>query len=200
MEINMATVATVVPSAAPTSPAGRQSAPTMLLHWSTVVMIVVGVVAVLWREAVEDDALRTTLLSVHRQAGNFVLLALSCRVALRFGPGGGLVDHAGALPPVMRWAAWGAHAALYMLLLALPLLGIAASNAHSVSVSLFGLVDMPRLVQPDADLADALTDYHLWASWCLLGLVILHIGAAVWHHVVRRDGVLAAMLPLVRRR
>jgi cytochrome b561 len=177
---------------------GRQSTATLVLHWSTVLAIVIGVAAVLWREGVEDDALRALLLSVHRQAGNFVMLALVCRLATRFGLGG-LVDNAGHLPLALKWGAHLSHAALYLLLFSLPVLGIAASNAHAVTIWMFGLVRVPALVQADPDLADALTDYHLWASWALLGLVVLHISAALWHHLVRNDGVLVGMMPWLRR-
>ena len=89
----------------------RQPWLTRVLHWSTVLAIVVGVAAVLWREAIEDDALRATLLAVHRQAGNYVLLALVCRLASRFGVGG-LVDQAGRLPVVLRWGAHLSHSVL----------------------------------------------------------------------------------------
>jgi cytochrome b561 len=55
-------------------------------------------------------------------------------------------------------------------------------------------------VADDPDLADVLTDWHAWAAWGLLALLAAHIAAALWHHWVRRDGVLAAMLPLLRQR
>jgi cytochrome b561 len=67
-----------------------------------------------------------------------------------------------------------------------------------VPISLLGL-PLPNLVQADSDLADTLTDYHVWAAWGMLALVVAHAAAAWWHHAVRRDGVLTAMLPSVRR-
>jgi len=99
----------------------------------------------------------------------------------------------------MRWAAQGAHLMLYAMLCALPVVGWAASNAHAVRVKLFGLVALPSIVGDDPDLADLLTDVHLWMSWGLLFLVVAHAGAACWHHYIRRDGVLAAMLPMIKR-
>jgi cytochrome b561 len=36
---------------------------------------------------------------------------------------------------------------------------------------------------------------HLLGSWILLGLVSLHVAAALYHHFVGRDRVLWAMLP-----
>jgi cytochrome b561 len=133
----------------------------------------------------------------HRQAGNFVLLALVLRLAVRLRIG--LADHAGDMPVLVRAAAQVAHVGLYALLAALPALGLAASNAHGIVVSLFGLFPLPVLVSADPDLADTLTDFHLWAAWALLLLVSAHVVAALWHHAVRRDGVLAAMCPWVER-
>lgn len=175
----------------------RHSSWTIALHWSTVLALVVSVLAVLWRLAIEDEGLRTLLLNVHRQLGLFVLVALALRLLVRAIIG--LADHAGEMHALLRWAARLAHVGLYALLLVLPLLGLAASHAHAVDVTLFGLIRLPSLVADDPDLADALTDYHLWAAWGLLFLVVAHAGAAVWHHRVRRDGVLVAMLPLLER-
>jgi len=184
--------------ARPGANSAHHGAWTVALHWSSVLAIVVATVAVLWREWIEDEPLRVQLMDIHRQAGLFVLVALGLRLAVRFGAG--MADHAGDMPILLRRAAQAAHLALYALLFALPVLGWAASNAHAVHVRLFGLVALPNIVSDDPDLADTLTDLHLWVSWVLLFMVVSHAAAACWHHFVRRDGVLAAMLPMIRRR
>ena len=171
---------------------------TIILHWSTVAAILVAVAAVLVRELIEDDAWRVPLMNIHRQAGLFVLVALALRLAVRFTLG--LLDVAHDMPRMLRLAAAGAHAALYAMLLALPLLGWATTSAHGVGLKLFGLMRLPALVRQDSDLADVLDDWHVWSAWGLLALVAMHVVAACWHHYVRRDRVLAAMLPLVRPR
>lgn len=190
-----ATPANAAPS---TADAGRHSQGTIALHWASVIAIVVATAAALGRDATEDTALRNLLMDVHRQAGLFVLVALGLRLVVRFTAG--MADHAKDLPALMRWAALGAHLALYAVLLVLPMLGWAGTNAHGVTLKLFGLLPLPNLVGDDPDLADELTDYHLWAAWALLGLVVAHAAAAWWHHAIRRDGVLAAMAPWVRRK
>jgi len=112
----------------------------------------------------------------------------------------GLADHARNAPAWQRYAALLAQVGLYGLLFALPMLGLAASHAHAAPVRFLGLVLIPPLVQPDPDLADDLTDYHVWAAWALLFLVCVHAGAAAWHHWIRRDGVLTAMWPMHKTR
>ncbi len=171
---------------------------TIILHWSTVAAILVAVAAVLVRELIEDDAWRVPLMNIHRQAGLFVLVALALRLIVRFTLG--LLDVSHDMPRMLRLAAGAAHASLYAMLLALPLLGWATTSAHGVGLKLFGLMRLPALVRQDSDLADVLDDWHVWTAWGLLALVTMHVVAACWHHYVRRDRVLAAMLPLVRPR
>jgi len=185
-------------SARPAAEAGRHSVWTIALHWASVAAIVVATAAALGRDATENAAMRTVLMDVHRQAGLFVLVALGLRLIVRLTAG--MADHAKDLPMLMRWAALAAHLALYAVLLVLPMLGWAGTNAHGVTMKLFGLLPLPNIVGDDPDLADELTDYHVWAAWALLGLVIAHAAAAWWHHAVRRDGVLAAMAPWIRRK
>jgi cytochrome b561 len=171
---------------------------TILLHWGTVIAIVIAVTAIYLRETTEDKWLRQSLLDLHRQLGLLVLCGLALRLAVRYAKG--LADHAGQLPAILRCAALLTHLALYLMLLAIPLLGWAASSAHDVKLNLFGLIPLPALVRPDADFADTLDDYHKWAAWALGGLVLMHASAALWHHYFRKDGVLFAMLPTRRAR
>jgi cytochrome b561 len=200
-EMNPATSRSADHAAESTSPWARRhdrhSGFTILLHWSSVAAVVVAAAAALIHEAVEGAALRNLLMDVHRQAGLFVLFALALRLIVRLTIG--LADVTKSMHPLLRLAAQGAHCALYAVLFVLPMLGWAGTSAHGVSLRLFGVLPLPSLVEDDPDLADTLTDYHLWAAWALLGLVIAHAGAAWWHHAVRRDGVLAAMLPWARR-
>jgi cytochrome b561 len=58
-----------------------------------------------------------------------------------------------------------------------------------------GLFALPLLVDADPDLADTLESWHVGLAWVLGGLICAHAGAALFHHVVRRDGVLRSMLP-----
>ena len=171
---------------------------TIALHWCSALAILVSATAALWRELIDDKNLRIVLMDVHRQAGLFILMALALRLMVRFSVG--MADHAGEAPILARWAAQLAQLALYALLFLMPVLGMALSNAHAVQVKLFGLIPPPSLVGEDSDLADRLTQYHVWGAWALLALVVVHAGAACWHHCVRRDGVLVAMLPLIDRK
>nr|WP_284399766.1 cytochrome b [Dyella lipolytica] len=168
----------------------------VVMHWLTVLCVCTAATFILIRDEVDGRALRQWLLEGHRHFGLFVLILFFLRVALRI--------RLGKLPPAshtswpIRLAAALTHIALYALMLALPILGWALSNAEDKPVHLLGLT-LPTLVGGDEDLADRLQAWHLDAAWLLLALVSLHIAAALWHHFVLRDGTLRLMLPKRRR-
>ncbi|WNL44375.1 cytochrome b/b6 domain-containing protein [Dyella sp. BiH032] len=166
-----------------------------LLHWITAACVIVVAALALIRDETAGRVARQWLLEGHRHGGLLVLALVLVRLGLRV--------RFGKLPHVvhsrlLRAAAVLTHAALYAALLAMPLIGWALSNAEDKPVHLFGLT-LPALVADDEDLADRLLVWHQDVAWVLLALVSLHVAAALWHHFVRRDGVLRSMWPARRR-
>jgi len=103
-----------------------------------------------------------------------------------------------AMPDWQRKAARVTHLLLYALMLAIPLSGWLYSSATGVSVVYLGLVPLPDLVSKDKTLAAVLKVVHVTLNFTLLALVFVHTGAALKHHLVDRDGVLARMVPFLR--
>ncbi|MFC3651466.1 cytochrome b [Dyella humi] len=170
----------------------------VVLHWLTVLCLCFAAGLILLRdEVVSGRALKQWLLEGHRHFGLFVLMLFFIRVVVRFRTG--KLPAVGNMSKAIRAVATLTHIALYALLLALPLLGWALSNAQDRPVHLFGLT-LPALVNADEDLADRLQTWHVNAAWLLLALVLLHTGAALWHHFVVRDDVMRAMWPSRKRR
>jgi len=167
-----------------------------LVHWLTVVCVAMAAIFIVTRNEVAGRSVRMWLLEGHRHAGLFVLALFVARLVIRSRlrrPR----SHDGTAWP-FRVAAALTHVALYALLLGMPLLGWALSNAQGKPVHFFGAT-LPALVGDDEDLADRLQAWHLDAAWVLLALVSLHIAAALFHHFVLRDGVLRRMWPKRRR-
>lgn len=167
----------------------------VVMHWLTFLLLCIAVSLILIRDEVDGRAMRMWLLEGHRHFGLFILMLFFARLAVRIRLG--KLPSEGNTSWPIRAAAASTHAALYAVLLAQPLLGWALSNAEGKPVHLFGAT-LPNLVGADEDLADQLTAWHQDVAWLLLGLILLHASAALWHHFVRRDGVLRRMLP--RRR
>lgn len=176
----------------------RHAASVIRTHWCCAALVAVAATSALARELTETSQWRILLMDTHRQVGLLVLLGLGIRLTLRLRVG--LANTTAHLPRPLRLAAHAAHLLLYGLLLAIPLLGWALSNAHGLTVHLFAVLPLPALTGADADLADTLSDWHVLACWVLLAAVAAHVAAALWHHLVRRDQVLVAMLPAVPAR
>lgn len=171
----------------------RHPWPTVALHWLTVLAVLVALCAIWGREAVHPRAWRDALLLVHRNAGWLVLPLLAARVLSRLArrPAAPALR----LHAVARLAAAVSHGLLYLCLALLPAAGWLLSSARGQHVLLFGRWPLPSLIEPDPDLADVWKERHETLAWALGILVLVHVLAALWHHFVRRDGVLLAMWP-----
>lgn len=176
-----------------TGQGARHPAIMIALHWGTLIAIVISVSAMFLRDASEDSTVRQVLLDIHRQLGLAVLISVGLRIAVRIGTR--FADHAPDMSAVLRLAARMAHVILYGMLIALPVEGWFLTNAHGIRLSVFGVALLPNLMAADSDAADVLSDYHVWLAWGLLAVVGMHAAAALWHHYIRRDPVLRAMLP-----
>ena len=85
---------------------------------------------------------------------------------------------------------------LYALMLVIPLSGWIYSSATGVSVVYLGLVPLPDLVpEGPGRRQSAAPVVHQTLNFTLAAVVTLHVAAALKHHFVDRDGVLARMLP-----
>lgn len=160
-----------------------------LLHWSLAAAVLFEFLLALARMQAESGSWRQLLMSWHQPLGLLIgaatLLRLGVRLRLRLAAWQG--------PQWLAWASSALHGLSYLLLLALPLVGLALANARGHAVSLPLLGALPPLLERDLDLADSLEDWHGTLAWTLLALILLHAAAASWHQWVRRDGLLTAM-------
>jgi cytochrome b561 len=97
-----------------------------------------------------------------------------------------------------RWrrrVATTSHGLLYALLFAIPISGWMYSSATGVEVVYLGFLPLPSLVPKGKALAATLKTVHYVLNFTLVGLVLVHTGAALWHRYVDRDLALWRMLP-----
>jgi cytochrome b561 len=166
------------------------------LHWLAALLIVANLTLGVSMVGLELSPLKLRLFSYHKWIGITVFIVACLRLAWRqFHPPPPPV----AMPDWQRRAATVTHAILYVLMFAIPLSGWIYSSATGVSVVYLGLVPLPDLVPKDKALASVLKAVHVTLNIGLVALVILHIGAALKHHVMDHDGVLPRMLPFLRR-
>lgn len=165
----------------------------IFLHWFTVALVLTGVVLVLARDENGAGEVERLLLEQHRSIGLLVLGLVLLRFASRIWHWDRLMRH--DLPWTLQLASGAAHVGLYVLMVSTALLGWALTSAHGQDLSLFGLWTLPPLIPADDDLAATLADWHALSAWSLIALIAAHGIAALWHHFIRRDDVLRAMLP-----
>jgi cytochrome b561 len=104
------------------------------------------------------------------------------------------------MPAWQLAAANASHRLLYLLFFAAPLTGWLFSSAAGFQTVYFGAFPIPDLLGKNKELADALKLVHRFTNYTLAALVAVHAAAAIKHHVVDRDDVLARMLPFLKTR
>jgi cytochrome b561 len=162
------------------------------LHWLLALLILGSLGVGLYMTGLSLSPTRLKLYNWHKWAGVTILLLSGIRLLWR-------LTH--RPPPDVPGPAWqqraarGAHRALYVLFFAVPLSGWAYSSAAGFPIVYFGVLPLPDFVPVNRDLAEALKLLHHWLAWGLGVVVVLHVGAALKHHFVDRDGLLQRMLP-----
>lgn len=164
-----------------------------LLHWLMAVcilaMLFIGVGMV---STVAPKYL--PLVSIHKSLGIAILvLALIRLVArLRYGAPSLPAD----LPEPMKLAAYLSHYALYILMIGMPLLGWGMLSAAAYPAVVFGSVHLPAILPQSDSLHTLLWDAHFYLAFAFFALILMHVAAALFHALIRRDGVFTAMAPV----
>ncbi len=160
-----------------------------LLHWLMAILILamlfigVGMVASLtdyrW------------LVSIHKPIGALILVLAVVRLINR------LIHPAPPLPASMpgwqRFAAHASHVALYVFMFALPLVGWGMLSAAHTPVVLYGSLHLPPILPADAALYAVLRQAHTVLALLLFLTFLAHLGAALLHALIFRDGVFESM-------
>ena len=171
----------------------RYTGTAQALHWLAALLIFCGFGLGLFMTGLEITPDKLRYYGWHKWLGITVFLLAAIRLAWRAG------HPAPPLPAIMpAWqirASRAAHAMLYVLMLAIPLSGWIYSSATGVSVVYLGLVPLPDLVPKDRETAKTLLLLHLSLNSLLAAVVTIHIAAALRHHFVDGDDVLARMFP-----
>ena len=142
------------------------------------------------------NAVKYGAYAIHESAGVTLFLVVVLRLLWR------AIAKAPPLPPTipvpMRKAAAAVHHTLYALLLLQPILGFVATNAWGFPLqgdtAYLGFIDLPKFMEANSDLAGVLQAIHTYVGWAILVLLVVHIGAAIFHQAIRRDGTLLRMV------
>jgi len=176
-------------------PDGQYSRLAKVFHWTTVPLLFLAIATGLTIRFMKDDA-KMGFYALHESAGLLILFLSLARLTWRgFATPPLLPDH---IPPTMRFAANLVHHLLYAALIIQPLLGFFTTNAYGFPLqgetAFLGFIDFPKFMNGNETLATILHWMHSLVGWSLPFLLAAHIGGAIHHHALRRDGTLMRML------
>lgn len=161
-----------------------------VLHWLMAILIL-GMLFVGVGMVSSVGPLQITLVAVHKAIGLLLLALVLIRLGVRWlSPPPPLPAD---LPSWQKRAALLSHGSLYLLMFAQPLIGWAMQGAGGYPLVIAG-VSLPTLLAADPELYAVLRLAHSLVGYALFATILLHLGAALFHGLIRRDEVLPSML------
>ena len=163
------------------------------LHWlmaaCIIAMLFIGIGMI---STVMPDYL--PLFTTHKTLGIAILLLALLRLGtrLRYGAPALPAD----LPELFKAGATLSHYALYALMIGMPLIGWAMLSAGAYPIILYGGFRLPPIAPHNDVLHAILWNAHYYLALAFFAVVLMHIAAALFHLLVRRDDVFASMAPV----
>jgi len=179
-------------------PRNRYSTVSLVLHWLIAALVVAQVLLISAHEAT-DGPISREFVNIHKSVGLSILMLTLIRIVWRVA--NPAIPLPAGTPAWQKLAARATHVLFYVFLIAMPLVGWAASSAAGREILWFGLFEWPALpIGGGRDTARDLMDLHETAAKGLYVLIFLHVAGALKHHFIDRDNVLHRMIPLIPRR
>ncbi len=172
-------------------PPARYSRVARYLHWATAGLVAVQIALGLVGHDLEGPAGRL-LMAWHLRLGVLILALAMVRLAYRRRHPPAAMP--AAMPGWQRRLAGLNHGLIYALLVALPLLGWLSASAAGETIGLVGPLALPPLMSANDAIADWAGEVHEFGAFALMWLVGLHVAAAAYHGLYRRDGIVRRML------
>ena len=173
-----------------------------VLHWTTVALLAVqfpvglymvyrGNTLNLW------DTLTNVLYSSHKLGGITILIIVLWRLTYRMTHGAPADEP--TIEPWQRIVSRLNHWGLYVLLIAAPIAGYIGISLFP-ALDIFGVISLPGVVSPDKEAAKTAFAVHGLLVMVLALLIAMHVAAALYHYLIRKDNVLGRMIPRLLRR
>jgi cytochrome b561 len=173
------------------TPAVQYTATARALHWLTAALVLPMIPAGIAMANLDLGA-AAFIYDLHRSIGVLLLPLLLLRLWYRLKhPPPPLPSD---LPAIQQFAAHATHWLLYALLILQCIVGWVATSAYPARVNFFWLVELPLIWWEDRALSEQLFTVHLWLGLMIAAVLCAHIGAALFHHFIRRDDILLRMV------
>ena len=164
-----------------------------LLHWLVAACVLTTAPVAIAMTRVGEGPTQDVLYNFHKSLGVLILILMILRLVNRLAAGAPIADP--GIEPWQKTVSSIVHTSLYVLLLAMPVVGYIANSAYGATTPFFGLFELPMIVDKNEALATQLFTIHRLVGYLLIVLVLMHVSAALYHCFVRHDNVLQRMLP-----
>lgn len=165
-----------------------------LLHWLMAALIFLTVPAgLVMMQAEIDRSLQNALFIFHKNVGVLLLLLVALRLVLRWRKPP--MSRAVRLPRWQELIASTTHSLLYGLLIIVPIAGYVRVRAGGYPIEALDMLRVPTLVPRSDDLAATAKALHYFAGLAIIVSIALHVGAALFHRLVKKDDIFSRMWP-----
>lgn len=169
----------------------RYSATSQLLHWVMALLLIS--MLFLGLSMVQSLAVwQLEAVALHKSFGFLALVLVIIRLinkALSVAP-----ELPSELPAIQHLAASVTHIGLYAAMILMPLSGWLMQNADGRVVQVFGLFTLPNLLDANIKYFAFFREMHGIVAWVFLAMIFMHISAALYHGLIKQDGVISTML------
>ena len=166
------------------------------LHWIIALFIYANLYLGFTLHSSHIGIERMRLIHLHKSIGLTVFLLFFLRAAMaliRYNQRHTFQRHLSQ--KLIQWS----HVGLYLLLFLMPLSGITMSMSLGYYVSLFNIVSIPPLIPENMAVFHISHTAHAVLAYLLIGLLVLHVAVALYHHFILKDRYLSKMLFHLRR-
>lgn len=181
--------------------AARYGNVAVVFHW-LIALAIIGLLIVgkVMTGMAPDEPLRFVLTQWHKTFGILVLLLSVLRLLWRLGHAA--PAHPAGAPGWEKLAASATHGLMYLLMFAIPVSGwiLVSASPLGIDTLLFNRIEWPHIAwfanhADKADIAERFEEVHELAANLLIVLLLMHVGAALKHHLIDKDDVLTRMRP-----
>jgi cytochrome b561 len=175
------------------NPRTHYGAVAQTFHWATAILVLI---AFIYGPGGSEQRVYLPARDFDRQLHETLGLCVFALVAMRLT--WRMVDTRPPPPQVQPWmniAAKAVQIALYLLLFALPFTAIAGAWLEGHPLTLLTGVEIPSPLGISHQTGAVVAKIHTWLGDAILWLAGLHALAALYHHFILKDSVLASMLP-----
>jgi cytochrome b561 len=162
------------------------------LHWF-IAITMLGSLALAWYLEDLDGEDKIYWLALHKSVGMVIFVAAIVRLLWRIRHPAPAYSF--TMPRWQHFASHMTHILLYVLLFSMPITGYIAETARGRDTAFFGLFPIPALAPLNRKLSFYALTVHDWSQYGVYALVLLHVGAALYHQTILRDRLMSRMWP-----